>query len=363
MTENFKNRQQAEKKMTLHNKQGENMTVLLRPYREGDEMDMIACIRDEYGDTYFKRAFYDPEHLKREAKEGVITFLVAETQDGEIAGMMILKQFYPDEFMCEIASQIFLKKYRGFGMAMPFFEYGMDILLSRSYSAAFCLPVLFHDVTQRLLYRLGLRATGLVMNVFDMDHIMHSYCNGRNRKHSQGIQVRAIGKKDTGTLYIPREHVPFCSKIYDSLGAKCHIRENSNEKEEFSGYSGIICQNNREQQSLEIRIYRVGADFKSQMEQIHIRYPLQGKQTANVFLNCNDPQAIYAYRVLKEMGYFFTGLKPLCSDREYMVLHHPGEVGIWFEDYVVSDEFSVLITYVEANYEEQKRLNEMQKRV
>lgn len=363
MTENIKNRKQAEKKLTLRNKQGKTITMLLRPYREGDEMDMIACIRDEYGDTYFKRAFYDPEHLKREAEEGVITFLVAETQDGEIAGMMILKQFYPEEFMCEIASQIFLKKYRGFGMAMPFFEYGMDILLSRSYSAAFCLPVLFHDVTQRLLYRLGLRATGLVMNVFDMDHIMHSYCNGRNSKHSQGIQVRAIGKKDAGTLYIPREHVPFCSKIYDSLGVKCHIRENSNEKEEFSGYSGIICQNNREQQSLEIRIYRVGADFKSQMEQIHTRYPLQGKQTANVFLNCNEPQAIYAYSVLKEMGYFFTGLKPLCSEREYMVLHHPGEVGIWFEDYVVSDEFSALITYVEANYEEQKRLNEMQKRV
>lgn len=360
MTERIENRQQMERKVTLQNQHGMTMTVLLRPYRDGDEEDMIACIRDEYGDTYFKQALYNPKHFKREAEEGIVTFLVAETENGEIAGMMILKQFYPEESMCEIASQIFLKKYRGFGMAMPFFEYGMDILLSRSYSAAFCLPVLFHDVTQRLLYRVGLRATGLVMNVFDMDHIRHSYDNGRNRKHSQGIQVRAVGKRDAGTLYIPREHIPFCSRVYDSLGVKCHIIENKNV--EFSKCSGIICQYNRRQQSVEIRVCRVGADFKCQMEQLHARYPLREKITANVFLNCNEPEAPYAYKILKDMGYFFAGLKPLCSEREYMVMHHPGEVEIWFEDYVVSDEFATLVTYVEACYEEQKILRKMQKR-
>lgn len=362
MTERVMKGKQTEKKVTLQNKQGKTMTVLLRPYRDGDEEDMIACIRDEYGDTYFKQAFYHPEYLKRAAGEGIITFLVAETETGEIAGMMILKQFYPEEFMCEIASLIFLKKYRGFGMAGAFLEYGMDILLSHSYSAAFCLPVMFHNVVQRLLYRLGLRATGLVMNVFNMEHIKHSYSNGRNCKHSLGIQVRAAEKQDAGTLYIPKEHIPFCNSIYDSLGVKYRITERGNGKGEFQRHCGIICQNNPRQQSLEIRICHVGSDFKSQIEQIHNRYPLKEKQTANVFLNCSEPQALYAYKVLKDMGYFFTGMKPLCSNKEYMVLHHPGEVEIWFEDYAVSDEFAELITYVEACYEEQKKLRRMQKR-
>lgn len=257
--------------------------------------------------------------------------------------------------MCEIASQIFRKKYCGYGLAMPFFKYGMKILLSRSYSAAFCLPVMFHNVTQRLLYSLGLRATGMVLNVFDAEHIIHSYKNGRNRKHSQGIQVCAVGKEDAGTLYIPREHQAFCKDIYESLAVKYQMGNvETDSPKGLPGYTEFGYRNDAKQHSLEIRIHGVGADLVQCMEQIHSQYPFSGKQTANIFLNCNDVQAVWAYEILRNMGYFFTGCKPLCSDKEYMVLHHPGEVKIYFEDYETSAEFAGLTRYVKNCYE--KRL-------
>lgn len=263
-------------RLMLKNKEGDELEVTFCRYREGDERGMIDCIRDEYGNTYFKREFYVPEYIKRKAEEGTITFLTARTQDDEIAGMMILKQFYPEESMCEIASQIFRKRYRGYGIAMPFFEYGMEILRSRSYTAAFCLPVLFHTVTQRLLYRIGLRAAGLVLNVFDLDRVIHSYDNGRNRKHSQGVQVCALGKTDAGILYMPARHRDFCGKIYRSLGVKFQIaepKENTAEMSDgqerdsgenalgvFPGYTDMTYKNDDLQANLEIRIHRVGQD-------------------------------------------------------------------------------------------------------
>lgn len=353
----------TEQILVLENREKQSITVRLRLSRAGDENGMIACVRDEYGDTYFKSGFYDAKYLRKEAEEGVITFLIAETDEDGIIGMMILKEFYPKESMCEIASQIFRKKYRGYGLAMPFFEYGMGILLSRNYSAAFCLPVLFHDVTQRLLYRLGMRATGLVMNVFDMDHIIHSYNNGRNRKHSQGIQIRAVGKRDAGTLYLPEEHYGFCRDIYASLGAVFTIaaadirrlpdgdnHETDDQTQRLPVYTEMEYANDDLQHSLTIDIRRAGCDLAKRITKLHTRYPLQGKQTAVIFLNCNDPGAVWAYETLQEMGYFFTGLKPLCSEREYIVLHHEGEVEIFFEDYWVSGEFANLIGYVETCY-------------
>lgn len=75
-------------------------------------------------------------------------------------------------------------------------------------------------------------------------------------------------------------------------------------------------------------------------------FPAVGNQTINVCLNINDPNAQNAYVVLKEMGYFFTGLKPLCSDREYMILHKAGDVEIFFEDYVLTGGFRELADYV-----------------
>ncbi len=352
------------KSLTLKNHQNQSLNFTLRLYQEGDEQGMIACILDEYGDTYFKRDFYNVDLLEKAAKEGRITFLVAETEDNDIAGMLILKQFYPKEAMCEIASQIFRKKYRGYGLAMPFFMYGMEILMSKFYSAAFCLPVLFHNITQRLLYRLGLCATGLVINVFDMDKISHSYTNGRNNKHSQGIQVRALWKTDAGVLYIPKEHQTFCQAVYKRLGVDFCIAEPTDpfpkQNRKIVPFHAVYVQpentdfnwkNDEIQQSLEIYIYQVGKDFKQQISQLHSQIPLKGKQTANIFLNINDVYAVWAYELLQEMGYFFTGLKPLCSGQEYMVLHHCGDVEIYFNDYIVSDEFVVIVDYIKKCYE------------
>lgn len=341
-----------EKELLLKNGKGEELTVILRERRPGDEEGMIACIRDEYGETYFKRDFYHKEYLAAEADSGHITFLVAQNGNGGIAGMMILKEFLPEETMCEIASQIFRKKYRGYGLAAPFFQYGLEILKSRNYSAAYCLPVLFHDITQRLLYREGLRAAGVILNVFDLSRIVHSYDNGRNSKHSQGIQIMALGKTDAGKLYLPSEHIAFCRNIYDTLGVSYKIKYDeksvcgNGKRGKLLRESDISHKQDKEQKSLEISVHRIGKDLPKRLKKLHEKYPLTGKQTANIFLNINDKNAVWAYRRLTASGYFFTGLKPLCSKREYMVLHHRGEVEVYTEDYVVSDEFRELLRAV-----------------
>lgn len=346
--------------LRLQDRLGREQMFWLRKGRPGDEEGMIACIRDEYGDTYFRRDFYRREYLREAADSGRITFLVAEALSGRwdggtekessgcIAGMMILKNFYPQESMCEIASQIFRKRFRGYGLAMPFFVYGMDLLMEGDYTAAYCLPVLFHDITQRLLSRLGMVAAGFALNVFDMDRIVHSYHNGRNVKHSQGIQVRAAGRRDAGTIYVPRRHREFCRRIYDRLGVECRIRTDPG-----TGFLPLVSRlqirQNRDQSSLEIRVLQTGRDLAERIRSLHDQYPLTGRQTANVFLNISDENAVWGYERLREKGYFFTGLKPLCSEREYMALHNPGEVEICWEDYVLSGEFAQVADYVKKH--------------
>ena len=54
--------------LNLHNEQGDCLPVVLRKYRPGDEEDLIACIRDEYGESYFKRELYDGEYIKKKAE-------------------------------------------------------------------------------------------------------------------------------------------------------------------------------------------------------------------------------------------------------------------------------------------------------
>lgn len=353
----------AERELQLSDRRGRRLSVQLREYETGEEKELIACIVDEYGDTYFRKSLYLPENLRRETRSGRAVFLVAEVlsgeeaASGELAGMLILKQSCPEAGICEMASLIFRKKYRGYGLAMPFLEYGINIIKSRGYVAAYGLAALFHNTTQRLLCRLGLRATGFVLNILDMGRITYSYKKDRNQKHPGGIQVLALGKRDAGVLYLPREHREFCQRIYDSLEVKCRICSNADSEGpaeglgEGAGASEIHCIQDKGQSSLEIRIRRVGADLRDRLAEIREGCPLTGLQTANVFLNIHDRFAVWAYRRLEEMGYFFTGLQPLCGESEYMVLHNPGNVKIYPEEYVVTGEFSLILAYVKECYQ------------
>jgi hypothetical protein len=45
-------------------------------------------------------------------------------------------------------------------------------------------------------------------------------------------------------------------------------------------------------------------------------------------------------------------MRPLCGENEYMVLHNPGDVEIFFEDYHVNDDFARLLEYVKVCYAE-----------
>jgi len=330
----------------LYDHTGRQETFTIRLYHRGDESGMIDCIRDEYGDTYFKRELYREEYIIREAEEGRCTFLTAEAQDGVIAGMTMLKQFYPQENICEVASVIIRKRYRGLGLSRLLFRFAMEILVEKKYSAAYCLPVLFHDVSQRLMYREGLKAVGFMLNLFDLGCVSHSYENGRNTKHSVGIQVRALEGKNAGTLYLPKEHEKLMKEIYKSLGVSCRVESGKGGKT-MPDRGKVSYTRSAEQSSLEIYVHAIGKDTHGQVRELLGQFPLTGKQTANILLNCSDSHAAFLYRKLEKMGFFFTGVKPLCGVREeYMVLHHPGEVRIYFEDYVVSSEFAWLLEYV-----------------
>ncbi len=351
-------RRDAVREVCLTDRDGRRLSALLRRYQAGEEEKLIDCIRDEDKDTYIKRSLYLTERLQQEAENGKILFLVAEVlageeaAPGELAGMLILKQLVPEEKVCEMCCLVIRKKYRGYGLAMPFLGYGLDIARDGRYSAVYGLPALFQGTAQKLLYRLGMCATGFMFNILDREYTGHFDRENRNQKHPGVIQMMALEKKSAGTLYLPPEHRAFCRLVYDRLGVKYRIYSGLEhcDRQKYKGkrraVSEIACTEDQIQSSLEICIRRVGADLEEQLAKIGEDFPLTGRYTANALVNINDKAAVYAYDQLQKMGYFFAGLKPLCGEREYIVLHNPGKTATHTEDYIVPEECAMLLLYV-----------------
>lgn len=325
------------------------ISVKFRKFKPNEAELLINFIKDEYGETYFKRDFYNSEYLKHESESGHITFLVAELDSGEVIGMLALKRFLPQEKMCEIASEIFLKKYRGFKMAYPFFQYSLKkIHEMKDVSAIYCLPVVFHDISQKLMERIKLEPCGFIFGAFLMSKIQHSYDFDENIKHPQGVMIRKLGKKDTGKIYLPKEHTEFAKNIYDSLGVKYEIET---EAEKLIGKSEIIFTNDEIQCNCKVEVRSAGADLMEQLEKIHAQFTAHC-QTFNVFLNISDPKSISAYKELTKIGYFFAGFQPLCSEREIMILHNPQKLTINFQTLTLTPKFRIICDYIEKFYNE-----------
>ena len=327
----------------------EKINVCFRPMKDDDASVIVKCIQDEYGETYFKKSFYNESKIIKENADGHIRFFLAETDTKKIIGMVVLKRFLPREEMCEIASMIFFKKYRGFKMAYPFFQYTEEFIKSinekEPVSAIFCLPVLFHDITQKLMERLGLVPTGFVFGKFLIKNIRHSYGVVDAPKHPQGIMIKKLARQSAGEVFVPAEHREIASKMYRELGVDFAFADGGFEREN-SEKSVISHEKDDVQQNSMIYVDKAGRDI---VERIRAIQETSGGENAtfSVFLNVSEKGAIAAYKKLRELGYFFTGFQPLCSAREIMVLHNPMGVPLKLETLSLTPAFAYWRDYVE----------------
>ena len=138
---------------------GTETSYWIRPFKCGDEAGIIDCIREEYGDTYFKRDFYDPEKVRKYAETGHTHFFVME-HDGFVAGMVILAVFDDGEDYVEPATHILRKKYRGTILGASLAYYALEMGESLRPCCLFVHAVTFHKGTQTLCENYGMVPVG-----------------------------------------------------------------------------------------------------------------------------------------------------------------------------------------------------------
>ena len=330
--------------MTLKNIEGKEISVRFRQFQPSDATEIVKLIRDEYGEKYHKRNLYDTDYIIRQNDSGALMFHVAEMVGGEVIGCLALKR---EGTAYSIATGIILKKYRRYGMFFPFAKYiAAQIRQLDKVSAIYCRMILYHDITQKLMARLGLKACAFVPSLILADKFQHSYDRDDNLKLTLGIMIRKVSKHDAGKIYLPVEQIKIAQDIYNSLKVKYELDSTENI---LAGESKISVDNDAVQQNCTIEIDFAGANLVNQIRAVHEKFS-GDYQTFNIFLNVSDKSAVAAYNELVKLGYFFVGFKPICSDREIMILHNPRNVAIDFDKLKLIEEFEFLREYVKKMY-------------
>ena len=332
----------------LTNSEGKKISVCFRSFQPQDAEGIINVITDEYGKTYIKRNFYNLNTFEKYEKSGHTRFIIAELKYGKIIGMISLNDFLPREKVYEPASAVVLKEYRQYGIFKHLVEKALKIEeKTKNMYACYVHVIMYHDITQRVFEEIGFTPCGITYSELLMLNSSHSYQRDENIKYPYGIMMRKAERKDVGKIYIPPEHIEIAQKIYNSLSVKFEITSKS---EKLSGKTSIFIEDDEPQQRCTIAVDEIGTDLIAKVKEIQNERK-EPYQIFNLYLNISDPKAITAYKELLKIGYFFTGFRPLCSDRELIVMHNPCKVQINFDTFKLTQKFSELNDYIKKCYE------------
>ena len=104
------------------------------------------------------------------------------------------------------------------------------------------------------------------------------------------------------------------------------------------------------QQFVKVQVIEPGKDFAEYMEKVVAKYKGRGDYSIQVAVFSDSPSVILEYEQLHKLGFFFTGLKPLCGPREQFYMQWIDDWNLCMEDYVLTDSFSELREDIEEFY-------------
>lgn len=339
----------------LHNEHTNEICIFtLRPFEPGDEQGMIECIRDEYGDSYFKRDFYDPEKLREKAMSDHYVFFAAEA-DGEIAGMQIFVLFTEDgDDYIETASQILRLKYRGFGLAPELVSYTFPIAEAMQPKAHFVYAVTFHTITQKVFgVEQGMVPTGFRLGTFLTEKMHNNYPKGKCPKYSEGVLILPISKKDAGTVYLPEELFDYASDCYERLGMRYRLCSERMELPDQPAELAVVIDDL--QQTVMIHILKSGRNLSEQISRI-MEGHTQPCWSCHVTVSADCGYAIAEYEQLCELGFFFTGIKAACGAKEQFFMQWCGDMELHMEEYTLLEDFQTLRDEIQRFYDRRVRV-------
>lgn len=333
--------------MRLYRKNSnESISVTLRSFQAEDAPQVITCIRDAYGESYVKPFLYTEEGILQRVQSGEMSFSVAETESGLIAGITAWERTEHFSGMAEIACQVIRRSCSGYGLALPLALHAMRRAETLPLTAQYSRALGCHLISQKTLKGMGFTGCGFLLNVFDKEKFRHHFQNGDYAKIPQSVAVKRQNKTDAGRIWFPEELVPLATDVYEEQGISWSLR---NQASQLTGPDVWEGENDQRHATLTLWARTCGEGFPEHLAaKVGIVADRPG-QTVNLYLNMSCPGSGEAYEAARQQGFFATGLLPCCADGEYMILHHPLQVPVRLDGIPFIPEYEPFMAQIRRN--------------
>ena len=337
--------------MTLYRKKTTGETLACRFAGASDRRPdkavlegMLACVREEYGDTYIDKRIYDLDWLMEETIAGRLLTAVVFAENGEAADGICLRENPPFYGVGDLCMHVVRKAYRGYGIGTPLVAWVIAMPEAERFSAIGSHNATFHTMSQRESYACGLRPCGMLFNLYLSRGFVHSHAN-IGEKLSYAVAAMPFDRREV-SLCMPEEHRAFAADYYRSVGVPVRFLPEGGP----APASDLTVLEDEAHCTLTLCLEACGSDLEERASALLAHSKDRPMQTAGACLELSSPSAAWGYRVLTGLGFRFSGLQPFCRGKQYLLLHHPMGVEIPFDRMHIDPAYQAMFDDVRASF-------------
>ena len=296
--------------------EGDKHTYTIRPPKEEEMLEIVRMLYNEYGNSYDVEGAYFPEHHWNRIQNDQAYFLVAVAENGEIAGNLTMSRVSYLPGIWDISMAFAKERYRKGNLLKRLASAMMEYAESRpDISGIFFEATVVHPFTQKAFNHYGCMPVGFSLSMMP-DNIYQPKIGAHEGRGSFAEAMR-IFRSGPKTVYVRPAQKTFVEDIAASLGIErtvvCEeqpfIHDKTELEEEYvkvldTGYNYFNA---------------IGPDFAAELRRNDRFVRKNGGLTNEIFINADDPGAIFACEEAVRQGYFCVRYMPCPEGRDYLV--------------------------------------------
>ena len=191
-----------------------SLDAVIRDIKTGDGKDIVELFRENYGDTYYKKSFYNPKTWDEMAKSSKYYPIVAE-YEGKVIGQFLLT--LNDKYNGEIGAVVVHPDFKGRGLMNKMFEYLIQKAKSLGLFAIYGEAIMFHPFSQKANLKHGMIETALQLGE------VASFIAQKEikfEKRTGTLVGYKLFKTTPKSLYIPKIYEKVIKNRYKKAGIK-----------------------------------------------------------------------------------------------------------------------------------------------
>ena len=335
----------------IFEKGGEKQEVRFRPYKTSDFKMYLECVQAFYKDGYPYKEYLQETRLHQKIIEKELFVTVGETEDGKIISI-VAAILQTGSFTNSILFMLrnVLPEYSGVGIASKQLDYMIEQLPKQFPNAesVYADVVTYNSISQQSLIHRGYVLCGMRLMLYKNEIMVPNLTYDAGTKLTQTVYCLNLKNGIQKTIYVPEEHKERISSIYQKLGVKAECLDMSDciQEDNFKKQNHFQFTLMPEHEKAEWMIQEVSNNFVKEITISFEQYEKMEHRTAVVYLNMCDSHCKTAWDYFRRKGFYFSGVKPLNQEYEYIMLSDTKHCNEQFKNIVLCEGEACLLEYI-----------------